>query len=200
MPDDDAYAATRAFFGPRAAGWDERFPDDAPAFERAVADLAPPAGGSVLDAACGTGRAAPALRRAVGPTGLVVVADLTPEMLAEFVARGRRSGALPVLADVSRLPLPRSSMDAIFAAGLLPHLEDPVAGLAELARVCRSGGRLAVFHPISRVALAGRHGRVPDAEDIRAPHRLGAVLAAAGWELESLDDGEERYLALARSG
>lgn len=198
MPDDDLYAATRAFFAPRAAGWDERFPDDGPAYERAVAELAPPVGGSVLDAACGTGRAAPALRRAVGPTGMVVVADLTAEMLAEFVARGRRPDASPVLADISRLPLPRASMDAIFAAGLLPHLDDPAAGLAELARACRSGGRLAVFHPVSREALAGRHGRAPDPDDIRGPHRLGAVLSAAGWELQSLDDGDERYLALAR--
>lgn len=195
---DDAHAATRAFFGPRAAGWEERFPDDAPAYEGAVAELGPPVGSAVLDAACGTGRAAPALRRAVGPTGLVIAADVTPDMVAELIARGRRSDAVPVLTDVTRLPLRTTSLDAVFAAGLISHLEDPVVVLAELARVCRPGGRLAIFHPIGRVALAARHGRAPDPDDVRAPHRLGVALSGAGWDLESLDDGDERYLALAR--
>jgi SAM-dependent methyltransferase len=198
--DGGPYAATRAFFGQRAAGWDEQFPDDAPAYERAVAELAPPVGGTVLDAACGTGRAVPPLRRAVGPEGLVVAADVTHEMLEVLVARGRRPGAAPLLADVFRLPLPPVSLDAILAAGLISHLDDPVGGLAELARACRPGGRLALFHPIGRVALARRHGRVPDPDDIRSPHRLGPALSASGWKLESLDDGDERYLAVARRG
>ena len=45
-------ASTRAFFAPRAAGWEDRFPDDGPSYEQAVAELEPPAGGAVLDAAC----------------------------------------------------------------------------------------------------------------------------------------------------
>ena len=32
-------SATRDFFGPRAAGWDEKFPDDGPVYARAVAAL-----------------------------------------------------------------------------------------------------------------------------------------------------------------
>jgi ubiquinone/menaquinone biosynthesis C-methylase UbiE len=44
------------------------------------------------------------------------------------------------------------SFDAVFAAGLVPNLAEPVAGLAELARVCRGGGLVALFHPIGRVA------------------------------------------------
>src|SRR5438874_9038152 len=76
-------AGTRAFFGPRAAGWEIRFPDDGPAYRRAVAELAPPSGGAVADVGCGTGRALPELRAAVGETGTVIGLDLTVEMLAE---------------------------------------------------------------------------------------------------------------------
>ncbi len=133
----------------------------------------------------------------MGPAGLVVAADVTPEMLHELARRGRRSATELLLTDVARLPLPPASVNAVFAAGLVSHF-DAVAGFAELARVCRPGGRLAIFHPIGRVALAARHGGVPDPEDIRVPHRLGVSLAAAGWDLESVDDGDERYLALAR--
>jgi SAM-dependent methyltransferase len=81
---------TRAFFGPRAAGWETRFPDDGPGYARAVAELAPSPGGAVLDVACGTGRALPALRAAVGPGGTVLGLDLTVEMLAEAGAAGQR--------------------------------------------------------------------------------------------------------------
>lgn len=189
--------ATRAFFGPRAAGWENRFPDDDPASARAVAELAPPPGGVALDLACGTGRALPMLRAAVGPTGTVVGADLTAEMLAEAARHGRASLAALVLADAMRLPLATASVDAVLGSGLLPHLPDPVAGLTELARVCRPGARLALFHPLGRAALARRRGHEPDPDDLRAEHRIRPALAAAGWACESVDDGDDRYLVLA---
>jgi SAM-dependent methyltransferase len=187
-------AATRAFFGPRAATWEDKFPDDGPAFARAVAELGLTGGGVALDAACGTGRALPELRAAVGAAGLALGIDLTPEMLA--VAAGRGRGPL-VLADIGRLPLGDSTVDAVFGAGLVPHLPDAVAGLTELARVCRPGGRLALFHPIGRAALARRHGHDVDPADLRAEANLRPVLAAAGWRCDSVDDAEDRYLALA---
>lgn len=190
-------ASTRAFFAPRAAGWEVRFPDDGPRYARAVADLGPPVGGTVLDAACGTGRALPALRAAVGPAGTVVGVDLTAEMLAEAARRGRNSVAALLLADAMTLPLATGSLDAVFAAGLLPHLADPVSGLRELARVCRPGGRLAVFHPVGRATLARRHGREPDPEDILSEARVRAALEGAGWRCDVVEDAEDRYLVLA---
>jgi SAM-dependent methyltransferase len=190
-------AATRAFFGPRAATWEDRFPDDGPVYRQAVADLAVPPGGAVADVGCGTGRALEALRAAVGPSGTVVGFDLTAEMLAEAARRGRRAIGGLVLADAITLPLRTATLDAVFAAGLVSHLPDPVAGLAELARVCRPGGRLALFHPIGRATLAKRHGRDPSADDIRSPDRIRVLLAEAGWHCESVDDAEDRYLVLA---
>ncbi|MCW2530030.1 MAG: type 11 methyltransferase [Pseudonocardiales bacterium] len=188
---------TRAFFGPRAAGWESRFPDDGPRYVRAVAELAPPSGGAVLDAASGTGRALPALRAAVGRAGTVLGVDLTHEMLIEAESLGRGDYADLVLADVTALPLADASLDAVFAAGLISHLTDPVSGLVELARVCRSGGRLALFHPVGRAALAHRHGHEPAADDIRAELQIRKALEASGWRCERVDDAEDRYLVLA---
>lgn len=190
-------AHTRGFFGPRAGGWEDRFPDDGPAYARAVAELGPPPGAAVLDAACGTGRALPALRAAVGPAGRVVAVDLTPEMLAEARRLGRDRVAALVEADVLALPLATGALDAVLAAGLLSHLPDPVAGLAELARVCRPGGRLALFHPVGRAALARRQGRQLDPDDVRAERSVRRLLETAGWRCTAVDDADDRWLVLA---
>jgi SAM-dependent methyltransferase len=189
--------AVRAFFGPRAATWEKRFPDDGPRYAQAVAELGLANAATVLDAGCGTGRALPALRAAVGPSGRVIGIDLTVEMVAEATRRGRGDQAMLIIGDVSRLPLATASLDGVFAAGLLTHLDDPTDGLAELARVTRPGGRLALFHPIGRVALAQRQGRVLTADDLRAEPNIRAALSGAGWRCESVDDGPDRYLVLA---
>lgn len=193
----DHIAATRAFFGPRAASWEVRFPDDGPRYRQAVAELAPPKGGAVADVACGTGRALPELRAAVGAEGTVIGIDVTGEMLAEATARGRDRLAALILADALHLPLATGALDAVFVAGLLTHLPNPIAGLTELARVCRPGGRLALFHPIGRVALARKHGRELTADDLRAEPNIRAALAETGWHCDVVDDAEHRYLVLA---
>lgn len=189
--------AVQAFFAPRAAGWEDRFPDDGPAYRQAVADLAPARGGVALDAGCGTGRALEVLAEEVGAEGLVVGLDATPEMLAVCASRGRTARASLLRGDAWRLPLAGRSVDAILAAGLVSHWAEPRAGLAELARVTRSGGRLAVFHPIGRVALAARHGRAPSEDDANAPERLLPALVATGWEAVTVDDSAHRFLVLA---
>ncbi|HEY6316620.1 MAG TPA: methyltransferase domain-containing protein [Acidimicrobiia bacterium] len=190
-------AETRAFFAERAAGWDERFPDDGPAFAGAAAALHLPPGGAVLDVGCGTGRAAGALRAEVGDLGVVVGIDVTPEMLA--VAAGTRRPGAFLMGDADALPLRDGRVDGVLAAGLLTHVPEPRATLIELRRVTRRGGTLAVFHPIGRAALAARHGRALTPGELLDPPVLRRVLAAAGWAAREIDDGNARYLALARA-
>jgi SAM-dependent methyltransferase len=193
VTDPDERRRTIEFFGTRAATWDERFPDDGPKFEAAVAALRLAEGATAVDVGCGTGRALSYLKAAVGPAGVAIGLDLTPEMCA--VAANR---APVVLADAAVLPLANGACYGLLAAGLLHHLADPLAGLHELARVTKPDGTLALFHPIGRVALAKRRGHDLSSDDIRDERNLPAALAATGWRLTSLDDGDDRYLAVAR--
>jgi SAM-dependent methyltransferase len=188
---------SRAFFAARAATWDTRFGDDMPAYATAVAEADLPADGVVVDIGCGTGRALPALREAVGPQGTVIGLDLTPQMLAEARARGRSRHAALVLADARYLPLADACVDALFAAGLVMHLPEFDAGLRELARVTRTGGRLVLFHPSGRAALAARQGRTLRADDPLAEGPLRGASHAAGWRLTGYDDAPHRFLAIA---
>ncbi|MDH6125576.1 methyltransferase domain-containing protein [Kitasatospora sp. GP82] len=188
-------ARTREFFAARAADWDERFPDDGPRYAAAIAELGLRPGQFVLDAGCGTGRALPYLRAAVGADGVVLGLDLTPEMLRQATAH--RAEAELVNGDVGRLPLRDGGLDAVFGAGLISHLPEPSANLCELARVTRPGGLLALFHPIGRAALAARHGREITPDDLRAEPNLRPLLASTGWRLTTYTDTDDHYLALA---
>lgn len=193
----DEQTRVQEFFTARAADWDSRFPDDGPAYAAAVAELGLRAGDRVLDAGCGTGRALPPLRAAVGASGVVLGADLTPAMLREAVRAGRDRDGQLLLTDVAALPLRSRSLDAVFGAGLISHLGSPAEDLRELARVVRPGGVLALFHPIGRAALAARHGRPLTPDDLRAEPNLRALLAGSGWRLGSYVDEDSRFLALA---
>lgn len=190
-------ARVQEFFGARADAWDEKFPEDGPAFATAVAELGITPGDRVLDAGCGTGRALAPLRAAVGPSGTVLGADLTERMLAAARRAGRGEHGTLLRADVARLPLRDGALDAVFAAGLIAHLPEPAANLCELARVVRPGGRLALFHPIGRAALAARHGRELTPDDLRAEHNLNPLLSGSGWEMTSYADEDARFLVLA---
>ncbi|GLW32766.1 hypothetical protein Areg01_57040 [Actinoplanes regularis] len=196
-PDRWYLSESRAFFAARAANWDVKFGDDLPAYAKAVQDSGVRPGDVVLDVGCGTGRALPALAGAVGPAGRVLGLDFTPDMLIEAGRVGRDSAAALIVADARRLPVADGVADVVFAAGLVNHLPDPAAGLAELARVTRGGGRLALFHPIGRAALATRHGRMLRPDEPLGEARLGPLLAGAGWVLTSYEDGDNRFLALA---
>ncbi|MGN5632541.1 class I SAM-dependent methyltransferase [Streptomyces sp. AC154] len=195
MADDHTHV--QDFFSARAANWDARFPDDGPAFAAAVSALGLREGDAVLDAGCGTGRALPALRSAVGPRGAVLGADLTAAMLEAAVRAGRDRGGLLIQADAARLPVRNQALDAVFAAGLIAHLPQPERNLAELARVVRPGGLLALFHPIGRAALAARHRRTLTDGDLRAEPNLAPMLTRSGWRLKTYLDEEARFLALA---
>lgn len=196
----DLHTHVQEFFGARAAGWDDRFPDDGPAYAAAIGALGLREGDRVLDAGCGTGRALTPLRAAVGPSGVVAGVDLTPAMLKAAVRAGRDRDGRLVLADVTALPLRSGALDAVFGAGLVAHLPRPEENLRELARVVRPGGTLALFHPIGRAALAARQGRQITPEDLRAEPRLRPLLAGAGWRMTSYVDEDARFLAVAVRG
>lgn len=188
---------TRAFFSARAATWDTKYGDDLPAYSAAIAQARIPRGGVVIDVGCGTGRALPALRQAVGPHGTVIAVDLTPEMLHQARPKARAARAALLLADAQHLPFATASVDAVFAAGLIMHMPDTEAGLWQLARVTRPGGLLILFHPSGRAALAARHGRTLEPDEPLAAIQLQHSTRNAAWHLTTYDDAEHRFLAIA---
>jgi demethylmenaquinone methyltransferase / 2-methoxy-6-polyprenyl-1,4-benzoquinol methylase len=97
-------------------------------------------GARVLDACCGTGDLAVAAER---EGGIVTGLDFSPRMLER--AR-RKSGTVTwVEGDVLALPFDDGSFDAATVGFGVRNVADLEAGLAELHRVLRPGGRLAIL-------------------------------------------------------
>jgi SAM-dependent methyltransferase len=147
-----------------------------------------------VDVSCGTGRALPHLRTAVGPNGRVLGFDLTPQMLATARGYGRNAHALLVMGDARRLPLPTASVDGAFAAGLLPHLPDPDLGLTELAR-----SPFLTAGWCCSIPAAGLPWPPATADGCArtTPDPLRRLLDRTGWSLARYDDGHDHFLAIA---
>jgi SAM-dependent methyltransferase len=99
-------------------------------------------GQRVLDVACGTGVVARAAADRVGHTGSVVGLDLNPAMLE--VAAGIRSDIEWRQGDAANLPFRDSEFDAVLCQSALFFFPDVAAAVAEMARVVRSDGAVAV--------------------------------------------------------
>jgi SAM-dependent methyltransferase len=110
--------------------------------------LAPPfadlagvrAGQRVLDVGCGPGALTTELVARLGPSAVAAVDPSEPFVAA---ARARHPGVEVLQASAEDLPFADDTFDAALAQLVVHFMRDPVAGLAEMRRVTRTGGVVA---------------------------------------------------------
>lgn len=137
--------------------------------ERVIADLALPAGASIADLGCGTGGNLPMLAR----FGRVTAVELSSTAAARARARGV---AEVIAAPAEATGLPDAAFDLVTLLDVLEHLDDDRAGLAEVARLLRPGGRLVLTVP-AFMLLWSAHD---EALDHRRRYRLRPLVALLG--------------------
>ena len=120
------------------------------AWRRRTTELVPPEGDApILDLCTGTGDLAFAYDRAAGGRVPIVGADFCREMLVRADAKARKLGAQEriafVEADAQRLPFASDAFQIVCVAFGLRNVTDPDRGLAEMVRVAKPGGRVAVL-------------------------------------------------------
>jgi SAM-dependent methyltransferase len=180
----------------------------------AFADFADPrAGQRVLDVGCGPG----ALVRLLARRGCQVVGvDADPAMVAraEELAAGL-PGAEFRQGSLLALPFAADEFDLVTATNVIFLLPEPLAGLREMQRVCRPGGRVAMLNPAPKLSEArarayaaeaglndvdaislAKWGRVAEAHPGFTRAGLKAMLPAAGLKLERVEAQVGRGLAL----
>jgi len=162
--------------------------------DRAVAGLPPLAGATVVDVCCGSGMEAEYLARR---GARVLAVDLSEGAARRARRRAAAYGLdyLVVVGDAERLPVRTQAADVAFVHDGLHHLDDPLVGVRELARVARAA--VSVNEPaaaaLTRAAVG--LGLAQDREEAGNPVRrlrpaeAARVLEAAGFAVRA-----ERYL------
>jgi demethylmenaquinone methyltransferase/2-methoxy-6-polyprenyl-1,4-benzoquinol methylase len=155
------------------------------AVSRKVGNGTARAGGlRILDVGCGTAD----LALELSALGRVAGCDFSHPMLClgnRKVARGTRGHAVALLeGDAMRLPFPDGCFDVVASAFVLRNLADIDGGLAEMRRVLRAGGAVAVLDfGMPRVPVLGPAYRL----------YFTRVLPAIGRAISGVD-GPYRYL------
>jgi SAM-dependent methyltransferase len=139
----------------------------APETLNAVTDALAGTGGLILDAGCGPNPAV-AIALARDPSRSIVALDLGWGMVrtAKSVAEGQGRALLVVAGDVERLPFRTGVFDGLVCDDTIEHLPHDEAGVRELARVLKPGGRALLATPnrhsaaVLRMRLRDRVGGV----------------------------------------
>jgi len=111
----------------------------------------------ILDVGCGTGR----LLRKVGtrwPRAQLAGLDAAREMIE--VARHLTPAATFYVGVAESLPLPDASVDVVLSTDSFHHWDDRAAGVREVARVLRPGGRFFLADILITAALANIIGHL----------------------------------------
>lgn len=147
-------------------------------------------GKQVLEAGVGTGLNFPFYPRGVKATAI----DVSPKMLDRAERRAEKLG-IEVdirLMDVQDLAFPDRTFDTVFATFVFCSVPDPVAGLREMLRVCRPGGRLLL---LEHMRPGSRLGRIFDRLNPITSRLMGEEInrrtvqsvAEAGWRITGED-------------
>jgi ubiquinone/menaquinone biosynthesis C-methylase UbiE len=155
-PMSDVFEVTEFDHAAGYAAWAETYDDENNLIDleerslRRILERSP--AGDAADIACGTGRVSALLcERGHRVTGV----DPSEEMLT--VARAKGLDATFIVGDFAKLPLPDDSVDLVTCTLALTHVADLRAPMAEMARIVRPGGKIALsdIHPIA-VATGGQ--------------------------------------------
>ena len=150
----------------------------------------------VLDLGCGGGRHAfGCLRRGAVVVALDADLDEVQGVIGMMVAMaeagevGEGGTGVGVRGDALRLPFPDGAFDKVICAEVLEHLPDDSSAMAELSRVLRPGGLLAISVPrygpeLVNWSLSEQYHSVPGGHlRIYRRRQLLGRLEAAGLEL-----------------
>jgi SAM-dependent methyltransferase len=105
-------------------------------------------GSKVLEAGSGAGGVTELLAGAVGPQGTVSALDVTPQLLHTVQERMASSPFKDRVSyhegDIQHLPFEAHHFDLVWSSRTIHHLPDQLAGVKELCRALKPGGRLAL--------------------------------------------------------
>ena len=166
-----------------------------------LAAIAP--GQRVIDVACGTGATALLLAREYGAEAVGVDLGIRTIERAqrEAAALGLADRARFVHGDAEALPLADATFDVALSECSLCTFPDKRHAVAEMARVLRPGGTIAVADVVAELdtlpaALRTAAARVACIADAQTEDGYAALLRTAGYETVAVERHDEALLAM----
>ena len=150
-------------------------------------------GESLLDCATGTGDVLFAFRRVLGRESPSAGVDFCRPMLEIARAKGEKRGirASFLQGDALRLPFREGAFDLATIAFGIRNVKDPVAGLSEMARVVRPGGKVVVLE-FGQVVVPGFRRIYSWFSRVLLP-RIGGLVTGRKEAYEYLRDSSRRF-------
>lgn len=156
-------------------------------------------GETVVDLGSGSGMDSFLAALTVGPSGKVIGVDMTDaqRLKAERLRDGGGFGNVSFLKGyIDAVPLPERSADAVISNGVFNLAPDKAAVFAEVARLLKPGGRMAIADIVTDLQLpesiscnttlwAACIGGAAQRDDYRA------MIEAAGLRVEAVEDNDE---------
>ena len=194
----------REYFNQLAGRWDKMTSEETRSrLPEMIRDLIIKPGDTVLDVGGGTGILLPLLYEAAGNESKIISLDIAEEMLKRARNNSYPRNIHYVHADVTAIPLAGETFDVVICYSCFPHFPDKAKALAEMARVLRSSGRLAICHTASRHEINKLHESVGDVignDTIPDEATMRDMLKASGLKPIEVRDEAHRYLAIAAKG
>jgi SAM-dependent methyltransferase len=160
--------------------------------------LAAGPGERALDIGAGTGSVTQALAAAVAPGGSAIGVEPNPGLRAVAEQRAAQAGSAAGFVDGDALTLPAgdAEIDMAWCERVFQHLDEPGKAAAEIARVLRPGGRVAlldtdwattILHPGDPEVVAALAGlTLRAAANPYAGRKLLGYVAAAGLVVDDI--------------
>jgi len=134
----------------------------------------------VLEVGCGTGRFSEEI---MGYGGQLTVLDIGPKLVEKVVGR---LGCEGKVGDACNLPFPDDSFDIVVSSECIEHTLDPEKAIAEMCRVCRTGGTICLttpnklWYPVLWLSIKLKLRQFDGIENWISPGRAKAVLQRQG--------------------
>lgn len=191
------------FFDKLSETWDASGPSPSAAVVGSfLRNLNLVSGSTILDIGTGTGMMVPYLFE-LKPVKVIAL-DLSEQMLAKLRAKyeDRFNDQLVVIqGDVHYLSFQEETIDAAICNGVYPHFNDKAKALAELYRVLKPGGILAINHFAGRTFINQVHAGASHPlirEDLLDPvAELALQVQRAGFKPLEMADNETEYYLIA---
>jgi ubiquinone/menaquinone biosynthesis C-methylase UbiE len=149
---------------------------------------------AVLDVGSGTGVLVPIIRK-YAPSR-IYACDLSENMLAQL--KKNYPEVTTIQADVKDLGLPDASVDVVFINACYPNIAAKAQAFANIARMVKTGGRMAIAHPLGKAFVETLKRNAPyPLDDFPDKAQAEDLFRPFGFEIREFIDEESLYILMA---